>query len=252
MMSQEGGRSPWADALRVAAVAAVFVVLALVVTRPEVRDYILNVHRMRRALQGHDLGWQGRALSALVFVVLWGVLVAAGVPRLWASAAGGVVYGAVLGTALSLVASAMGASILFFAGSTFLAGVAERRLGERLMQWRDRFKENAFWWVLYVRLFPFANSTVVSLACGGARIPFREYIVASVLGFVPLAVVFATFGSGGVKGNIWQVGLACALLLLTFFLRRLIGRWKPGETGAGEAAGGNLADGKPDGRETET
>lgn len=221
-MAPRSSRSLLQDVLGAAALGIVFGSMAYLMTRPGVKDVVMDVHLMRYHLQGHALGWQGRLLSACAFTVLWGVLVAGGVPRLWASAVGGILYGAVLGTVLSILASLLGATILFFAGSTFLSGMVERRLGQVVLSLRERFRKNSFWWVLYMRLFPLANSTVVSLACGGAGIPFRDYFLASLIGFVPMAAVFATYGSGGVKGNLTQVVLATILLILSFFLRRVI------------------------------
>jgi len=126
---------------------------------------------------------------------------------------------------LSLVASLIGASILYAAGRFMLAAVVERRIGDTLKVWKSRFRENAFWWVLYGRFFPFSNSTAMSLLCGGCRVPFIPYMTGSLIGFVPLAIVFAAYGSGGVKGNLWQIGFATVLLILSLFSRRLMNKW---------------------------
>ncbi len=215
-----------ADIGRVVMVAVMFMAMAIMLGKPEVRDYLFDIENMRETIQGGQTG-SYRQLSALLFALLWGGLVAAGIPRLWASAVGGIIYGAFMGTILSLVASMLGASILYGAGTSILAGVVERRMGETLKVWRERFQDNAFWWVLYARLFPFSNSTLMSLLCGSCRVPFSDFMGGSILGFVPLAVVFATFGSGGIKGNLWQIGLATILLILTSFSRRLFGKWFP-------------------------
>lgn len=203
-----------------------FTVTAVLLGRPGVREYLLDIQSMRHALQGGEGGLH-RLLSPAIFILLWGGLIAAGIPRIWSSAVGGIVYGALLGTVLSLVASLLGASILFAAGQSILSSAVERRLGATLKLWRTRFQDNAFWWVLYARLFPFSNSTVMSLLCGSCRISFRGFLLGSLLGFIPLAVVFATFGSGGVKGNLWQVALATALLVLSVFSRRFLAGWFP-------------------------
>jgi uncharacterized membrane protein YdjX (TVP38/TMEM64 family) len=200
--------------------------MAILLEKVEIRKYLFDVKAIRETLQG-GYGGSGRISSAFVFTLLWGSLIAAGVPRLWASAVGGIIYGAFMGTLLSLIASVLGASILYGAGISILAGVVERRMGSTLLLWRNRFQENAFWWVLYGRLFPFSNSTLMSLLCGSCRVPFQEFTLGSLLGFTPLAVVFSTFGSGGVKRNLWQLGLATALLLLSIFSRKLFGKLFP-------------------------
>ena len=213
------------DIGRIVFLATVFTSLAFLLKRPHIREYFLDIQYMREVLSGGQ--GTGLVFSAVLFILMWGGLIAAGIPRLWASAVGGIIYGAFLGSVISLLASLVGAAILYSAGISILSGVVERRVGGTLKLWRGRFQENAFWWVLYGRLFPFSNSTLMSLLCGSCRVPFREFLTGSFLGFIPLAVVFATFGSGGIKGNFWQIILATGLLVLSILSRRLFKKWFP-------------------------
>lgn len=213
------------DIGRVVFLAAIFTALAFFLKRPGVHENFLDVQHMREVLSGGQ--GTGLFLSAALFILMWGGLIAAGIPRLWASAVGGVIYGAFLGSVISLLASLVGAIVLYGAGISILSGVVERRVGDTVKLWRARFQENAFWWVLYGRLFPFSNSTLMSLLCGSCRVPFREFMTGSFLGFIPLTVVFATFGSGGIKGNFWQISFATALLALSILSRKLLKKWFP-------------------------
>ncbi len=214
------------DIGRVVLLAILFTSAALILERPGIRDYLFDIKTMRETLKGGSDTFHF-IVSAFMFVLLGGGLIAAGIPRIWASAVGGVIYGAFMGTILSLAASILGASITYAAGISLLAGVVERRMGGAMNVWRNRFQENGFWWTLYGRLFPFSNSTVMSLLCGSCRVPYRDFMLGSMLGFIPLAIIFATFGSGGIKGSLWQVGLATALLALSMFSRSLLARWFP-------------------------
>ena len=225
MISPKINNQMFRDAGRVVFLVALFTGLAFFLKRPHIRDYFLNIQYMRTVLSGGT--GTGLVFSALLFVLMWGGLIAAGIPRLWASAVGGVIYGAFLGSVISLLASLVGATLLYGAGISLLAGIVERRVGQTLNLWRTRFQENAFWWVLYGRLFPFSNSTLMSLLCGSCRVPFRAFLTGSFLGFIPLAVVFATFGSGGIKGNFGQIGFAAALLVLSILSRKLLKKWFP-------------------------
>jgi len=214
------------DIARVVLLVAFFSAMALLLQRPDLRKILFDMDTLRSVLKGGE-GTSGYLMSALVFTLAGGGLIALGFPRLWASAVAGIIYGAFMGTILSLAASVLGASVLYQAGKTLFAAVVERRVGDTLKVWQVRFQENAFWWVLYARIFPFSNSTVMSLLCGSCNVPFTAYLLGSLVGFVPLAVVFAAFGSGGAKGNLWQIGFATALLVLSIFSRRLMNRWFP-------------------------
>ncbi len=220
-MSAGVDRKVAGDVCRVAGVAVFFVAITVFLERSGLRDVLFDIETFRSLLQGGSSS-AGRMFSAVVFVVGGAGIIALGMPRLWASAVGGVVYGALMGTVLSVLASILGASILYLAGRSLLGRVVERRLGSGFGYWRKRFRENAFWWVLYGRLIPFSNSTVMSLFCGSCGVPFKAYVQGSVLGFIPLAAVFAAFGSGGLEGNLGQIGFAVLVLAAFVILRRMI------------------------------
>jgi uncharacterized membrane protein YdjX (TVP38/TMEM64 family) len=121
-----------------------------------------------------------------------------------------------------MLAALVGASALYQVGRFFLRDVVNRRVGGRLEVWRNRFRENGFWWVLYGRLFPFSNSTLHSLLCGSCEVSFLSYLLGSFLGFIPLTIVFALFGSGGAKANAMQITLGFCLMLLVFLSRKYL------------------------------
>jgi len=192
---------------------------------PHVREHIFHIDEARASLQAEQTLTAG-LFSRLTFIFTATALVAIGLPRLYVSAIAGLIYGATEGIMLGLIASVLGASITYVLGRTLLGDVARRRLRGRVALWQERFQANAFWWVLQMRLIPFANSTVMNLLCGTCRVPFRPFLTASALGFIPLTVVFALVGSGGAKRDFLQIGLAVVLLLLSFLIERMVKHWR--------------------------
>jgi len=225
-MSGEFKKGLFGDIIRVVLLVAFFSAVALLLERQDIRKVLFDLDAIRSELEGGGDA-SGYVFSGLIFTLGGGGLIALGLPRLLASTVGGFIYGAFIGSILSLLASLIGASALHLAGKFILAAVVERRLGDKAKLWKDRFQENAFWWVLYGTLFPFSNTTMMSLICGSCKVPFIPFLLASLIGFVPLAVVFATYGSGGAKGNIWQIALATMLLVFSIFLRNFLKRRFP-------------------------
>ncbi len=219
----EFSSSPLKDLAKVLVIGVVFLLLALFFRSELAGGLFENVHQIRSFLKSGAVPG-GLIGSGTAFVVITGLLISLGVPRIWISALGGAVYGAVLGTVLSLCSTVIGATALFFAGSTFLGSVVERRFRTRAERFVQRLNREAFWWTLYLRLFPFSNSTVQSLLFGSLQVPFKAYISGSILGFIPLAVVFAVFGSGGVKGNFYQIWLGFGLIAVVALIRLLMNR----------------------------
>ena len=214
------------DLLRFFLVGLLFFGLALVIRHGLEGDTRQLLQELRRFLQGSELAG-GLWYSSALFVLIGGAAISLGVPRLWVSGAAGVIYGVMLGMTLALAGSMIGATTVYFLGRRLLANLVERNFKGKLDTWRRRFHENSFWWVLYARLFPFSNATLTSLLCGSCQVPVASYLFASFLGFIPLTFVFATFGSGGIKGDINQIILGFALLLVALVLRLLFKRMRP-------------------------
>ena len=208
------------DITKILLVTVLFVALGWLFNSDLVSRYF-DIRAWREILQEAEfLG--GPVFGALAFVVAGGAVIALGVPRIWIAAVGGAVYGAVAGSVLAIGAALIGASVLYYIGRRFLRDVVRRRIGGRLELWRERFRTNGFWWVLYGRLFPLSNSTAVSVLCGSCEVPYTRYAAASFIGFIPFTMIFAIFGSGGAKANTWQIALGLGLMLLAFFSRNLL------------------------------
>jgi uncharacterized membrane protein YdjX (TVP38/TMEM64 family) len=232
-VSRKLNKELFSDILRVGLLVAVFGAMAVVFRREDLHKFLFDIGTIRTELSGGG-DFSGHLLSGLIFTLAGGGLTVFFLPRLWVSAVGGIIYGAFVGTLLSLLATLFGAALLHGAGKHLFAAVVERRMGDKVNLWKVRFQENAFWWVLYGRLFPFSNSTVMSLICGSCRVPFLPFLWGSLLGYVPLTVVFATYGSGGVKGNVWQIGLATILMVCSIALRSFLKRWLPADKADGD------------------
>lgn len=201
------------DILRIVLVVAFFAAVAYVLQLPAVRSELLDIEKLRRDLQGYGVA------SYLYFFLAASVLTGVGVPRLWVSAAAGGLYGAVLGVVLAQFASTVGATVNFYIGRFALRGPIRRRLPARLRVWYDRFGENGFRWLLYLRLFPLSNATVTNLVCGASEMRVRDFLAATLLGYLPFTVAFALFGSSAAKGKPWQMLLGTVLFAAVFGLR---------------------------------
>lgn len=167
----------------------------------------------------------GAFAREIAFVVTGTVLIGFGVPRLWVSAAAGALFGIWAGTAWSMAASVAGSAWVYLLGRTVL-GIRPREWVVGRWPWiENQLRLHAFWWVLWGRLFPFSNATVMSLACGAMRVSFAPYLLASGIGFLPLAVASAMFGNGGLHGNVSSILLGFGCIVLTLLLRKGFLTW---------------------------
>jgi uncharacterized membrane protein YdjX (TVP38/TMEM64 family) len=78
----------------------------------------------------------------------------------------------------------------YFIGGFLGHDVVSRWAGEHLKELDKRIKKYGFWGMLFFRVAPILPFGVVSYAAGVLKVPFRDYLLATVLGVVPLTFVY--------------------------------------------------------------
>jgi uncharacterized membrane protein YdjX (TVP38/TMEM64 family) len=153
------------------------------------------------------LAQQSGALKALVaskpilviagFMAIYIFSTAVAMPgAIWLTIGGGFLFGPFLGTALSATSATIGASLLFVAAQSALGGGLRARAGGLIDRLEKGFQDNAFSYLLTLRLLPVAPFFGVNLAAAFLRIPLRTFITATAIGILPGGFVYAWLGSG--------------------------------------------------------
>ncbi len=106
----------------------------------------------------------------------------------------GFVFGRWVGTALVVVAATVGATIVFLAARYIFADAARRRLGALGEKINAGFTENAFNYMLFLRLVPAFPFFLVNLAPAFTSIPLRTFVLATFVGIIPGTFVFVNLG----------------------------------------------------------
>lgn len=144
-------------------------------------------------------------LTALAFAALYAAIIAfsipAGAPM---TLAGGFLFGVWEGGALVVVAATLGATIIFLATKTALAGPIRARLGPRIRAMEEGFEKNEFNYLLVLRLVPVFPFFLVNIAAGLLGMRLWTYVLATFIGIVPGTFVYAGLGNG--LGKIFDAG----------------------------------------------
>jgi len=136
-------------------------------------------------------------LSLAAFVALYAVTVALSLPGgAVLTIAGGFLFGWVLGGITSVVAATLGATVVFVIAKSALSDVLQARAGPWLSRFRDGFHEDAFSYLLFLRLVPVFPFWLVNLAPGLLGVPFTTYVVTTFLGIIPGTFAFSLAGNG--------------------------------------------------------
>ncbi len=109
---------------------------------------------------------------------------------------GGFLFGALVGTATTVVSATLGASLLFLAARSSLAATLRARAGPRMERFRAGFAEDAASYLLFLRLAPIFPFWLVNLAPAllGAR--FKTFFWTTLVGISPGAFAYALAGAG--------------------------------------------------------
>jgi uncharacterized membrane protein YdjX (TVP38/TMEM64 family) len=161
----------------------------------------------QRYLSFEVLAQQSSALKALLlskplvvvaaFMGIYVVSTAIALPgAIWLTIAGGFLFGPFLGTALSATSATIGATLLFVAAQSALGAGLRSRAGSLIDRLETGFRENAFSYLLTLRLVPVAPFFGVNLAAAFLRIPLRTFVLATAIGILPGGFVYAWLGSG--------------------------------------------------------
>lgn len=170
------------------------------------------------------------AALALGFAVYAGAVAFSLPGALVLSLATGFVFGRWVGTALVVAAATTGATILVLAARYIFADAARRRLGALGERINAGFTENAFSYLLFLRLVPAFPFFLVNLAPAFTSVPLRTFVLATLVGIVPGTFVFVNLGEtlgriDSLAGLVsWETLIAFALLgalaLVPVYLRR--------------------------------
>lgn len=110
--------------------------------------------------------------------------------------AGGAVFGTVSAALAAMIGATAGATVLFFVAKTALGEWLARRGGSLAERLAGDFREDAFNYILFLRLvplFPFWIINLVPALCGAS---VTHFVAATAIGIVPATFAFALLGAG--------------------------------------------------------
>lgn len=138
-----------------------------------------------------------KILAVALFMLIYILAVAFSLPGgLILTVAGGFLFGAVLATATVVIAATLGASLLFLAARTALGDYLRAKAGPWLARLSDGFAENAFSYLLVLRLVPLFPFFIVNIVPAFLGVSLRTYFIGTLIGIIPGTAVFAIFGAG--------------------------------------------------------
>lgn len=138
-----------------------------------------------------------RLLAVLAYVGIYIVAVALSLPgAAFLTVAGGFLFGLLVGASAAVIGATIGATVIFLVARTALGEPLLRRAGPRANQLAEGFRDDAFSYLLFLRLVPVFPFFLVNLVPAFAGVRLGPFVAGTVLGVIPAAIVFALAGTG--------------------------------------------------------
>ena len=136
-------------------------------------------------------------MSLSAFFVLYVVAVAFSFPAASIlTIFGGFLFGWLVGGTTVAFAATLGASLLFLAARSAFGDFLKERVGGLAARLADGFREDAFGYLLVLRLAPFFPFFVVNIAPALFGVKLRTYVAATFVGILPGCFAYAWLGQG--------------------------------------------------------
>ena len=146
---------------------------------------------LRAAIAGHTV------LAALAFMAIYAATVALSLPGAAVlTLAGGFLFGWFVGGLASMLAASVGAVLVFLIARTALGEPLAARAGPWLAKLRQGFQEDAFNYLLFLRLVPIFPFWLVNLAPALLGVSLWTYTLATVIGIIPGSFAYSIAGNG--------------------------------------------------------
>lgn len=181
-------------------VLIIIILMAAILGTYFVQDFIsfdaLKTHRVQLL----EFKKSHTNLLTIGFVISYAAIVAFSLPgSTVASITGGFLFGLFFGTLLNVLAASTGATALFILVRWGIGNVLQRRISrlegrsEKIIQ---RLRSNELSVLLSLRLIPVVPFFVLNLLAPSVGMKLRNFIIATVIGMLPAAVVFTWIGVG--------------------------------------------------------
>jgi uncharacterized membrane protein YdjX (TVP38/TMEM64 family) len=120
------------------------------------------------------------------------------------SITGGFLFGAIWGTVWIVTGASIGATLVFLAVKFGFGDALRARAGDAVKKMEEGFRKNAFSYLLFLRFVPLFPFFLVNIVPGLLGVSLGTFFVATFIGIIPGAFVYANLGSG--LGTIFDAG----------------------------------------------
>ncbi len=134
-------------------------------------------------------------LSILIYCGIYISVVGLSIPgATFMTLAGGILFGQWVGTIGTVIAATIGASLVFMSAKMASTDLLSKKAGSWIAKMQNGFQENAFFYLLTLRLIPLFPFFAINLAAAFFQISLRAFFFGTLLGIIPGSFVYVSLG----------------------------------------------------------
>ena len=135
--------------------------------------------------------------SCLIFSIAYILVVAFSIPGASVmTLVGGFLFGVYVGSVLVVFSATTGAVIVYLAVKSALGEILKSKAKGNIEKMRNGFENDAFNYLLSIRLVPIFPFFIINIACGMLGVKFRDFFWATLIGIIPGSVIYVWVGTG--------------------------------------------------------
>jgi uncharacterized membrane protein YdjX (TVP38/TMEM64 family) len=178
-----------------------------------------------------DLADDAGPYAVIAFLVVWVVATASLVSGPLLAAAGGMLFGPLDGSVITVVGALLGA-VAAFSIARRAGGNALGNFGGRTKRIVEALEKRGFRSMLVLRAAPAAPAAVVNYAAGMSRIKLRHFVLATAIAGTPRYIAYAVLGSNATDPSPLAVAAPVVVLVAMAIIGIVVAgaTWKRGLT----------------------
>lgn len=175
--------------------------------------------------------------APLVYIIAYTIRPLIFFPASVLSIAGGLAFGAWMGTLYTIIGATLGAALSFYVAKTLGKSLVKKQWTGNAAKIQKQMEQNGFLYVLLFRFIPVINFDLISYLAAISKVRFVSFVTATFIGIIPGTFAYNFLGSSFVSGNPKIIAAAIAVFIILTVVPILIrNRWtkknklEPGKT----------------------
>lgn len=164
--------------------------------------------------------------APVIYIILYTIRPLIFFPASVLSIAGGLAFGAWMGTLYTIIGATLGAMLSFLVAKAVGKSIVTKEWTGNAAKFQAQMEQNGFLYVLLFRLIPVINFDLISYMAAIAKVRFASFALATLIGIIPGTFAYNFLGSSFVSGNPKIIAAAVVVFIILTVVPILIrNRW---------------------------